>query len=56
MKAPSIRVGKGTFVAEPKIDQQLRTLTGFTQDVTARGKAGRPAACWRRASCQPRRR
>jgi len=31
------RVGKGTFVAEPKIDQQLRTLTGFTQDVTARG-------------------
>ena len=36
------RVGKGTFVAEPKIDQQLRTLTGFTQDVTARGS--RPAS------------
>lgn len=31
------RVGKGTFVAGPKIDQQLRTLTGFSQDVTARG-------------------
>ena len=31
------RVGKGTFVAEPKIDQQLRALTGFTQEVRARG-------------------
>ncbi len=31
------RVGKGTFIAEPKIDQQLRALTGFTQDVQARG-------------------
>lgn len=31
------RTGKGTFVAEPKIDQRLRTLSGFTQDVTARG-------------------
>lgn len=31
------RVGKGTFVAAPKIDQQLRTLTGFSQDVKARG-------------------
>ncbi len=31
------RVGKGTFVAEPKIDQQLGTLTGFSQDVQARG-------------------
>jgi len=36
------RVGKGTFVAEPKIDQQLRALTGFSQDVRARG--GRPAS------------
>ncbi|MBW7882041.1 MAG: GntR family transcriptional regulator [Caldilineaceae bacterium] len=36
------RVGKGTFVAEPKIDQQLRTLTGFSQDVRARG--GRPVS------------
>jgi len=32
------RVGKGTFVAEPKIEQQLRTLTGFSQDVRARGR------------------
>jgi GntR family transcriptional regulator len=36
------RVGKGTFVAEPKIDQQLRTLTGFSQDVRARG--GKPTS------------
>jgi len=36
------RVGKGTFVAEPKIDQQLRRLTGFSQDVTARG--GKPSS------------
>jgi GntR family transcriptional regulator len=31
------RTGKGTFVAEPKIDQRLRTLSGFTQDVNSRG-------------------
>ncbi len=31
------RVGKGTFVSEPKIDQQLKTLTGFSQDMQARG-------------------
>jgi GntR family transcriptional regulator len=31
------RVGKGTFVAELKIDQQLRTVTGFSQDIRARG-------------------
>ena len=31
------RVGKGTFVSEPKIDQQLKTLTGFSQDMSARG-------------------
>jgi len=31
------RVGKGTFVAEPKIDQQLRTVTGFSQDMHVRG-------------------
>src|SRR5512143_2788530 len=36
------RTGKGTFVAEPKIDQRLRTLSGFTQDVNARG--GRPTS------------
>jgi len=36
------RVGKGTFVAEPKIDQQLRALTGFSQDVRARG--GQPTS------------
>lgn len=31
------RAGKGTFVSEPKINQQLRTLTGFSQDVIERG-------------------
>jgi GntR family transcriptional regulator len=36
------RVGKGTFVSEPKIDQQLRALTGFSQDVRARG--GKPSS------------
>ncbi len=31
------RVGKGTFINEPKIDQQLRNLTGFSQDISTRG-------------------
>lgn len=31
------RVGKGTFVAAPKINQTLRSVTGFTQDTRARG-------------------
>lgn len=31
------RVGKGTFVAEPKIDQPLRVVSGFSQDTLARG-------------------
>ncbi|MBN1486536.1 MAG: GntR family transcriptional regulator [Anaerolineae bacterium] len=31
------RPGKGTFVSEPKINQQLKTLTGFSQDVVERG-------------------
>jgi GntR family transcriptional regulator len=30
--------GKGTFVAQPKITQQLVTLTGFTQDMQARAQ------------------
>ena len=33
------RVGKGTFVASPKIDQQLHVVTSFTQEVRARGEA-----------------
>lgn len=36
------RVGKGTFVAAPKFDQQLRTLTSFSQDVRSRG--GQPTS------------
>ena len=31
------RVGKGTFVSGPKIDQQLRSLTGFTHEIGSRG-------------------
>ncbi len=31
------RVGKGTFVGEPKIDQQLKTLTGVSQELSSRG-------------------
>lgn len=31
------RVGKGTFVSEPKIDQQLLELTGFSEDMHRRG-------------------
>ena len=31
------RVGKGTFVGQPKIDQQLKTLTGFSQEMATRG-------------------
>ena len=31
------RVGKGTFVSEPKIDQQLKTLSGFSEDMNRRG-------------------
>jgi GntR family transcriptional regulator len=36
------RVGKGTFVAGPKIDQQLQFLSGFSEDVRQRG--GRPSS------------
>ncbi len=31
------RAGKGTFASEPKIDQQLKTLSGFSQDMRSRG-------------------
>jgi len=31
------RVGKGTYVAEPKIDQNLQVLTSFTEDMHNRG-------------------
>jgi GntR family transcriptional regulator len=30
--------GRGTFVGSPRIEQQLTQLTGFTQDMQARGK------------------
>jgi GntR family transcriptional regulator len=31
-------VGRGSYVAEPKITQTLKSLTGFSQDMIARGK------------------
>lgn len=31
------RVGKGTFIAEPPISQPLQGLTGFSEDMRARG-------------------
>ena len=31
------QVGKGTYVGESKIKQELQSLTGFTQDMAARG-------------------
>jgi len=31
------RVGKGTFVSVPKIEQQLSNLTGFSHDISTRG-------------------
>ena len=31
------QVGKGSYVARPQIDQDLRELTSFTQDMAARG-------------------
>lgn len=30
--------GKGTFVAQPKIEQRLGSVTSFTQDMSSRGK------------------
>ena len=36
------RSGKGTYVAERKIEQPLQRLTSFTEDIRARG--GRPAS------------
>lgn len=45
------RVGKGTFVADPKIDQQLQSLSGFSQDVRQRG--GWPSSRVLEACVQP---
>jgi GntR family transcriptional regulator len=32
------QIGKGTYIGESKIKQELQTLTGFTQDMAARGE------------------
>jgi len=45
------RTGKGTFASEPKIEQHLRALTGFSQDVSARG--GKPGSRVLRARVVP---
>lgn len=37
----SARVGKGTFVLKPRIDQELRLLTSFTEDIRQRGMTPR---------------
>lgn len=44
-------VGKGTFVAEPKISQSLQALTSFSEDMRARGL--RPSAALLRHGLQP---
>jgi GntR family transcriptional regulator len=33
------KVGKGTFISEPKIDQQLAALTGFSEEMQRRGQS-----------------
>lgn len=45
------RVGKGTFASAPKIDQQLRLVTSFTQDMRGRGQ--RPTSRILTAQFQP---
>lgn len=44
-------VGKGTFVAEPKISQNLQSLTSFSEEMRARGM--RPAARVLRRELRP---
>lgn len=44
-------VGKGTFVAEPKISQSLQALTSFSEDMRARGL--RPSAALLRHGLLP---
>jgi len=44
-------VGKGTFVAPAKIDQELLSLTSFTEDVRARGQ--KPSSLTLLALTQP---
>ena len=36
------RTGKGTYVSQPKINQRLQALSGFSQDVASRG--GKPSS------------
>jgi len=47
----SSRVGKGTFVQRPQIDQELRLLTGFTEDIRQRGMT--PGSRVIRATLEP---
>lgn len=46
--------GKGTFVAEPRITQELGQLTGFTQDMQTRSKTpGAKVLCVERQPAAP---
>ena len=47
-----VRRGKGTFVTQPKITQELTDLTGFVEDMQALGRP-RPPAYWTSALWQP---
>ena len=42
-----VRRGKGTFVTQPKITQELTELTGFVEDMQALGRT--PTALSRRS-------
>jgi GntR family transcriptional regulator len=44
-------VGKGTFVSSTKIEQELRTLTSFTEEMIRRGQ--RPSSCVLYAAVEP---
>ena len=35
-------VGKGTYVAEPKLSEELQPFSSFTEDMQRRGMAGQP--------------
>ena len=40
-----IRRGKGTFVTQPRLTQQLTELSGFVEDMRTIGRQP-PRACW----------
>ena len=46
----------GTFVAEPKLEQDLTTLAGFSEQLRRHGHGGRGPGAVRRPSARPARR